>query len=348
MTKASDNPFPSILVTEGTEPSAPAAGHQRLYISSSSHKLMRTDSSGTEVEVGAGGDVSVDAIWDAKGDLAVGTGANTAQALTAGTDGYVLTADSGETTGLKWAAAAGGGGRPSDYGNAVLAIPGLRFYYPCQETTGSYANDASGNGLTGTITTSGVTLNVAGGPVTDETLAFTFDGANGGIYVPSFYGYHVAFTFSAWFKTSATGRRHMFGQRPGVQSVCMGATGGGYGGDGKVRSFIDDGGTDYGIHTNSTYNDNAWHHLVASWKTNPGSSVAVSDFNIYIDGSAAATSSGALGSPSAPRLANGTYTWVGKDGTGVNASLWSGSLTHVACWTRELTSTEVSTLYSAA
>jgi len=54
------------------------------------------------------GAVDTDAIWDAKGDLAVGTGANTASKLTAGTNGHVLTADSAEPTGLKWAAPAGG------------------------------------------------------------------------------------------------------------------------------------------------------------------------------------------------------------------------------------------------
>jgi hypothetical protein len=46
---------------------------------------------------------------DAKGDLIVGTGADTFSKLTAGTNGYLLTADSAEATGLKWAAAAGGG-----------------------------------------------------------------------------------------------------------------------------------------------------------------------------------------------------------------------------------------------
>ena len=51
MTKASDNAFPSLLITEGTEPSAPAAGKQRLYIDSTSHKLKRTDSSGTDVDI---------------------------------------------------------------------------------------------------------------------------------------------------------------------------------------------------------------------------------------------------------------------------------------------------------
>lgn len=45
---------------------------------------------------------------DAKGDLIVGTAADTAARLPAGTTGQVLTADPGETSGLKWAAAGGG------------------------------------------------------------------------------------------------------------------------------------------------------------------------------------------------------------------------------------------------
>jgi hypothetical protein len=108
MTKASDNAFPSILITEGTEPSAPAAGKQRLYIDSSTHKLKRTDSSGTDVTIeSAGGDVATDAIWDAAGDLAVGTGANTAAKLTKGSDSDVLTI-SASTHLPVWQAPAGG------------------------------------------------------------------------------------------------------------------------------------------------------------------------------------------------------------------------------------------------
>ena len=48
---------------------------------------------------------------DAKGDLIVGTGADTFSRLAAGTNTYILTADSAEATGLKWAAPAGGGGK---------------------------------------------------------------------------------------------------------------------------------------------------------------------------------------------------------------------------------------------
>lgn len=47
--------------------------------------------------------LATDSLWDAKGDLVGGTGANTAGKLTVGTNGKVLVAASGETTGLKWA-----------------------------------------------------------------------------------------------------------------------------------------------------------------------------------------------------------------------------------------------------
>ena len=47
---------------------------------------------------------------DAKGDLVAGTAADTFARVAVGTNGQVLTADSSEATGLKWAAAASGGG----------------------------------------------------------------------------------------------------------------------------------------------------------------------------------------------------------------------------------------------
>lgn len=46
---------------------------------------------------------------DAKGDLIVGTGADTFSRLAVGTNGHTLVADSAEATGLKWAAPSGGG-----------------------------------------------------------------------------------------------------------------------------------------------------------------------------------------------------------------------------------------------
>lgn len=87
MTRASDNPYPSILITEGTEPAAPAAGKQRLYIDSTSHKLKRTDSSGTDVTIEGLSDPT-----SARGEI-IRRGAAVLEALQAKTLGKVLVGD---------------------------------------------------------------------------------------------------------------------------------------------------------------------------------------------------------------------------------------------------------------
>ena len=77
---------------------------------------------------------------DAKGDLVVGTGADTFSRLAVGTNGYLLTADSTEATGMKWAAASGGG--------KVLQVVGATY---STETTVSSTTFID-TGLTATIT----------------------------------------------------------------------------------------------------------------------------------------------------------------------------------------------------
>ena len=68
-------------------------------------KYLKTDGSASSWQ-------TVDAVpqtlIDAKGDLVVGTADNTAARLPVGTDGYVLQADSAQTSGVKWAASSAG------------------------------------------------------------------------------------------------------------------------------------------------------------------------------------------------------------------------------------------------
>ena len=83
MTKASDNQYPKLILEErlsdGSDTSNPAADHRAMFLGEDGALHLR-DSAGTITDVtAAGGSVATDAIFDAKGDLAVGTGANTAQ-----------------------------------------------------------------------------------------------------------------------------------------------------------------------------------------------------------------------------------------------------------------------------
>lgn len=64
--------------------------------------------SGTTITVTATGSVAADTIWDAKGDLAVGTGADTAAKLSVGSNDQVLIADSSQSTGQRWGGIDGG------------------------------------------------------------------------------------------------------------------------------------------------------------------------------------------------------------------------------------------------
>lgn len=66
----------------------------------------------SELQTGVG--VALDPLFTTKGDLVVATGAATAVRLPVGTNTHVLTADSAEVSGVKWAAGGGGGAVATD------------------------------------------------------------------------------------------------------------------------------------------------------------------------------------------------------------------------------------------
>ena len=108
MTKISEALTHGLTIREsandGSDFTNPEADYRRLFLGEDGQLHVKS-AAGTVTAIG--GSVATDAIWAAKGDLVVGTANDTAAVLTAGTNGKVLTAASGEATGLKWDTAGG-------------------------------------------------------------------------------------------------------------------------------------------------------------------------------------------------------------------------------------------------
>jgi hypothetical protein len=82
------------------------SAHARLAAGTNEHRLVADSAQTNGLKYVA--DTTNYAIA-AKGDLLVGTAADTLTAVSVGTNGFVLTADSAEASGVKWAASTGGG-----------------------------------------------------------------------------------------------------------------------------------------------------------------------------------------------------------------------------------------------
>jgi hypothetical protein len=117
---------------------------------------------------------------DGKGELLVGDGSGDPTALAVGTNNYVLTADSGEATGVKWAAAATG----TPEGTAILSTGesgGTKFLREDGDGTcswqtvsaggsGDIEGVTAGTGLTGGGTSGTVTVNADVGIADDKLV----------------------------------------------------------------------------------------------------------------------------------------------------------------------------------
>jgi hypothetical protein len=96
----------SVLVATGSE----ARPDAELVIWIDPDDLGATNATANDLIINPSESTEIEALINAKGDLLVGTAADTLNRLGVGANGTVLTADSAEASGLKWAAPSGGGG----------------------------------------------------------------------------------------------------------------------------------------------------------------------------------------------------------------------------------------------
>jgi hypothetical protein len=119
-------------------------------------------------------DVITKEIFDAKGDLIVGTGSNTGTRVALGTNGYVLTADSSETNGLKWAA-------PAAVGEFASSITFEGSSADDNETTLQVTNPTADRTITLPDATGTVALLDASQTLTNKTIALSSNSVSGSI-----------------------------------------------------------------------------------------------------------------------------------------------------------------------
>jgi hypothetical protein len=146
-------------------------------------------------------------------------------------------------------------------------------------SSGTAWNDLSGNNNNGTLT-NGPTFNSANGG------SIVFDGTDDEVTTTTQFTNPQIFTIAAWFKTSVASGKKIIG----FESNQTGTGTSNYdrqiwiGTDGKLYFGLYDGGLIIAV-SSSTYNDNNWHYVVATYG---GEGTTM---RLYVDGSSVATAS---------------------------------------------------------
>ena len=165
---------PAVLYQTGNHASRPANGSGCVLYTCTTHALVYRDDGAswtTFLTLPSGTETLPATIIDAKGDIIAGTAADTPARVAVGSNGQVLTADSTQAAGVKWATPSAG---------AVIQYPALKPSPPTYDFDGAALDGAfSAHSGAGSFSTADVLTRAVDG----SHAELLFSGQNGRIYV---------------------------------------------------------------------------------------------------------------------------------------------------------------------
>lgn len=204
---------------------------------------------------------------------------------------------------------------------------GLLAYWPLDETSGTTATDATGNGNDGTI--EDATLGSDG--ILGRT-SYTFDGDDYVSGATDIQALRETASLSAWIKTTQDGS-YYFWHAPGITGVESASDGndifwGWLNGDGRIGMRTGNGATAL---SDDPINDGDWHHVVLTRDENSG------EVKVYVDGSLDETDHSWTGTPTT------TFSSIGRiENSGES---FEGKIDELRVYDKVLSNSEVRALY---
>lgn len=217
----------------------------------------------------------------------------------------------------------------------MTLLTNLVLYWKLDETSGSSAADASGNGNNGTLV-GNAAFNSGGKLNYGVSMDGNGDRVDGPSRTPP-----AAYSMSIWAKQAATGGFKILGhqQDANLFTYCFVNSGNG------VVNYVyeTNNSTRIGRQTanNAFPTDLAWHHVVVTWSGGTGAT----SIKIYVDGTQADTTSLTTGT-FANRQTNACTACIGGGSGVASVNAWNGIQDEAGFWDRELTAAEVTKLYN--
>jgi Concanavalin A-like lectin/glucanases superfamily len=222
------------------------------------------------------------------------------------------------------------------YESVVLAdSPGV--LWMLNETTGTSAADATGNGNAG-IYTGTYTLGQTGAPSV-ATFAVSLNGSSGYVYNTATSIAGASMSVDIWFKTATAAGGAIVNAANDNFFLAMDNSG-------KLWFSIWDGSAAHSITSTAAYNDGNWHYAACTY-TSGGAMV------LYVDGAQVATGTNTVGIN-----ANTGYNYVGYSfnisgspsfiGATITSDYWLGTADACAVYPAALSSAQVGNHYAAA